>query len=170
MDDLEQRGPAMESCDSASALGLSAEQRGDIDNAMKDGVAVVSYDCKQLTLLKDCRLEGEYGFMGHPPQLTRTPGSQGVGRFELTMVSVGEVRTNWQRVLRPELRGRCDGATHVIRGASVGAFELKTETGSRSTMAAEGDVAACATANPNTRRSNGACHAALQFFLLPIEG
>src|SRR4051794_10082769 len=40
------------------------EVRADLEVAMRQGVAVVSYDCKHIRLLKDCSLEGSYGFMG----------------------------------------------------------------------------------------------------------
>src|SRR6185503_7090834 len=42
----------------------SADQRGDLEVAMKDGVAVVAYDCKGIKLLTDCKLDGKYGFIG----------------------------------------------------------------------------------------------------------
>ena len=105
--------------------------------------------------------------MGHAPQLARVPGRQGTETFELTMVTVGELRTTWQRVGCAALRGLCDGATHAIRGASVGAFELTTESGSRSTRATSGDVSACA--NANVRQAHPACRNLLHLFLLPID-
>src|SRR5262245_29071746 len=40
------------------------EQRGELEVAMKDGVAIVAYDCNGIRLLPDCRLDGEYGFIG----------------------------------------------------------------------------------------------------------
>src|SRR5262245_66516470 len=40
------------------------EQRGDLEIAMKQGVAVVAYSCQGIKLLPDCKVEGSYGFMG----------------------------------------------------------------------------------------------------------
>src|SRR4051812_46450906 len=40
------------------------EQRGDLEEAMHDGVAVVAYSCKGIKLLKDCHIDGKYGFLG----------------------------------------------------------------------------------------------------------
>src|SRR5262249_10720227 len=40
------------------------EQRGDLEESMHDGVAVVAYSCQGLRLLKDCHIEGSYGFLG----------------------------------------------------------------------------------------------------------
>src|SRR4051812_14195271 len=39
------------------------EQRGDLEEAMHDGVAVVSYSCKGIKLLKECHIDGKYGFL-----------------------------------------------------------------------------------------------------------
>lgn len=38
-------------------------QRVDLEAAMKDGVALVHYDCKTIRLVRGCRIEGGYGFM-----------------------------------------------------------------------------------------------------------
>ena len=40
------------------------EQRGDLEVAMSEGLAVVAYDCQHMELLTDCRVEGSYGFKG----------------------------------------------------------------------------------------------------------
>src|SRR5262245_28761698 len=40
------------------------EQRGDLEVAMSEGVAVVAYDCQKMELLTDCRADGSYGFKG----------------------------------------------------------------------------------------------------------
>src|SRR5258708_1510746 len=40
------------------------EQRGDLEIAMREGIAVVHYDCQGLHVLKDCALAGQYGFVG----------------------------------------------------------------------------------------------------------
>src|SRR5262249_28771948 len=40
------------------------DQRGDLEIAMKEGVAIVQYSCKGIKLLKECHIEGNYGFIG----------------------------------------------------------------------------------------------------------
>src|SRR5438270_2240001 len=40
------------------------EHRGDLEEAMHDGVAIVNYTCDGIKLLKGCRLDGSYGFLG----------------------------------------------------------------------------------------------------------
>ena len=45
-------------------VDLAPEARGDLEVALKQGVAVVSYDCKHLRLLSDCQVSGSYGYFG----------------------------------------------------------------------------------------------------------
>src|SRR5262245_55052990 len=40
------------------------EMRGDIEVAMKEGLALVSYDCASVKLVPGCSLGGEYGYIG----------------------------------------------------------------------------------------------------------
>lgn len=40
------------------------EARGDLEIAMKEGIAVVGFDQRGLKLLKDCHLDGKYAFIG----------------------------------------------------------------------------------------------------------
>src|SRR5215467_4909817 len=47
-------------------VDLSPDLRGNLEVAMRKGVAVVSYDCKKLKILEDCTIESEdaYRFTG----------------------------------------------------------------------------------------------------------
>src|SRR5689334_7126808 len=46
-------------------VDLQPEQRGELEIAMREGVAAVHYDCKQpLKVLRDCKIAGDYGFKG----------------------------------------------------------------------------------------------------------
>src|SRR3974390_2661279 len=40
------------------------EDRGDLEIAMKQGIAVVSSDCHSIPLLRDCQIPGSYGYVG----------------------------------------------------------------------------------------------------------
>jgi hypothetical protein len=40
------------------------EQRGDLEVAMSQGIAVMAYDYHKMDLLPDCTVEGSYGFKG----------------------------------------------------------------------------------------------------------
>lgn len=119
---------------------------------MHDGVTVVAYSSQGLRLLKDCSVAGTYGFVQVAPkrQMIRLrsrdevranlPTSAGkmlsvngdVGRdrgIEIAMTIVGKFRTTRHSVTFPMLRGACGGATHFVRGATVGAFAMKTNAG-----------------------------------------
>ena len=43
---------------------MEPEQRIDLEGAMREGVAVLSYDCKSMKVLRDCHVDGPYGFFG----------------------------------------------------------------------------------------------------------
>src|SRR5690349_19100315 len=47
-----------------------ADLRSDLEVAMKQGVAVVHYDCSSFNLLRECRLAGNYGFLAVSPKET----------------------------------------------------------------------------------------------------
>ena len=141
-----------------------AHQRADMEEAMHDGVAVVAYDCASLRLLKGCSVEGSYGFLGVSKKeevvqiededelrvnfptsgalVARSLGaelSRGAA-IDVAMVLVGKRRTTIQEAPRSALRGgaACEGATHFVRGAFVGAFALNL--GTRGQVAASASV------------------------------
>ena len=135
-----------------------SEQRGDLEIAMKEGVAVVEYSCKGIRLLKDCHIEGQYGFIGmtRREQLVRLENADEVranlplsgatlggevnsgSTLDIAMVMVGKRRTTWENPTRADLQGACDGATHFVRGALVGAFVM--EQGSRANVRAAAEI------------------------------
>lgn len=133
------------------------EQRVDLEVAMSEGLAVVKYDCKGMELLSDCRVEGSYGFKGVvlKQQLIRLAdaeeikmnlplsGAQLVAQLDaeldrgatldLATALVGNLTSTRFAVSQPDLTGRCQGATHFVRGANVGAFVM--QAGNRATVA-----------------------------------
>lgn len=137
------------------------EQRGDLEVAMSGGVAVVAYDCKRLELLSDCKAEGSYGFKGvvlkqqlirlsdadevkvnlplsGPLLAAKLGGELGRGTtLDLATALVGNRVSTRAQVARSELSGRCDGATHFVRGANIGAFVMQTGEEARLASAAE---------------------------------
>jgi uncharacterized protein len=139
-------------CDSVADFGqplivdLKAHERAVYEAVMKGGVAVVHYDCSNLQIMKDCRLEGDYGFVGVSPkeELVRLEGADEIrvnlpsfgakvaaevsrdASLDLGMVMVGMRRTTVTEANRARLVGSgCGKATHFVRGAFVGAFALK---------------------------------------------
>lgn len=138
------------------------EQRMDLEVAMQAGVAVVAYDCKRLELLSDCHADGSYGFKGVvlKQQVIRLADSDEIrlnlplsgaslaakisgelergATLDLATALVGNQTSTRMTVTRADLKGRCDGATHFVRGANVGAFVM--ETGEKANAKAAADI------------------------------
>ena len=130
-------------------VDLSATTRVDFEAAMDSGVALVSYDCKAVRLLKDCRLAGDYKFAGVSRKeevihldnhdeiranlLVSAQAKVGgelerAAALDIAYVLVGK-RTTPALVSRGVLEGsQCGEATHYIRAATVGAFAVQVST------------------------------------------
>jgi TPR repeat protein len=188
------------------------DQRGDLEEVMHDGVAVVAYSCSGIKLLKQCHIEGSYGYLGMTKreQVVRLQnadelranlplsglkiageigGEMNRGTtLDIALVTVGKRRTTWKSPTRDDLKGDCDGATHVVRGAAVGAFAVQTGTqaevktsvqifgagaGAGSSSAKdvndkEGDPTACSSASPDATSAPSQCGAAVRIELVAI--
>jgi TPR repeat protein len=184
-----------------------AEQRADLEAAMRKGVAVVHYDCGSLRVLNECQIAGNYGFTGTTVQekvlslsnadeaAANLPvGGAKIGAslardssLDIALVIIGKHATA-QEGLRASLTGKCDGATHYVRGAWLGAFAMKTSTkgevaatadvfgfaakaGSSSVKGVSnksGDLAACHDADPEAPKPPKACGGPLRIDLMAI--
>ena len=188
------------------------DQRGDLEEVMHDGVAVVAYDCSGIKLLKQCHLDGAYGYLGMTKreQVVRLQSADELranlplsglkiageiggemsrgSTIDIALVTVGKKRTTWKAPTRDDLKGDCSGATHVVRGATVGAFAVQTGTraeaktsvqifgagaGGGSSSAKdvndkEGDPSACATSSPDATGAPAQCGAAVRIELVGI--
>lgn len=127
---------------------------------MKEGVAVVSYSCKGLKVLKDCKVDGKYGFLGmtKKEQVIRLNNADEVkanlplagagiaanigaemqrgATLDVAMVMIGKIKTTNASLTKDDLQGECADATHFVKGAIVGAFVMETGTkGSAKTAA-----------------------------------
>lgn len=155
------------------------DQRGDLEVSMRQGVAIVAYDKQGLRLLRDCRIDGSYGFFGinTKEQLVRletaeelranlpTFGgllaakiggelSQG-GTLDVALVMIGKLRTTWRKAGRADLAGDCATATHFVRGATIGAFAMDQGTKRSARVAASlFDVGADAAASRSKQVRN----------------
>lgn len=125
-----------------------ADQRAQIDVAMQKGVAVVAYGCDGIKLLSDCSLKGQYAFAKIERQretlelnsnddlaatipLSAASVSTELKRglaLQLAYVMVGQKGTTLLEAQRTDLVGKCDGATHFVRAAWIGAFKFGTAT------------------------------------------
>jgi TPR repeat protein len=184
------------------------EQRGHLELAMRDSVAIVSYSCKGIKLLNDCKLDGTYGYMGvtRKEQVISLSDSDEVkanlplsgvalgaelksgSSLDVAMVMVGQQKTTWDTPTTSDLKGKCDGATHYVRGATVGAFALATSTSGeakavasffgagaegasaskRQTKNKEGDLTSCQSATPKSAAPPDQCGSPIRLLIAPI--
>jgi len=193
-------------------VDLKPEQRGDLEVAMREGVAIVRYDCGGLTLLTECRAEGSYGFKGVvlKQQVIRLADEDEVKAnlpltgvavaaqlgsalergttLDLATALVGNVTSTRVRVERAELAGSCEGASHFVRGANIGAFVMQTgsetevvtaaqlfgvgagagSASSRLARVEDGRLADCERATPDASDPPGNCRALIRLHLIPI--
>jgi uncharacterized protein len=211
--------PAEDSCREVSREGKplvvdwKPEQRGDLEIAMTQGIAVVNYDCKRLELLSDCRAEGTYGFKGvvlkqqlirlndsdelkvnlplsGPLLAVKLEGQLGRGTtLDLATALVGNRMSTRTTLARDQLVGRCEGATHFVRGANIGAFVMQTgeeskvmtaaqvfgagaQAGSASSKLArqeDGDIESCKQASSDLDKPPGKCGALVRLHLVSIN-
>jgi uncharacterized protein len=190
------------------------EKRADLEIALRGQLAVVRYNCRNLEVLESCGArEGDYAFAPITPkqtvvQLTNadevaaslpTQGGAIIADFgaemkrgsslDLALVMVGRTSTSRTAVERTELTGSCDGATHFIRRASIGAFAMKGGTQGSVSAAAEifgagvsasslserlastkdGDIAACRKGDLKASAAPGGCASVLRLELWPID-
>lgn len=186
----------------------SSAGRLDLEAAMTSGVAVVSYDCHRLRLLNGCTVDGDYAFVGvtvkeETIQLTNADEVQanlplsGVklsasmdakSSLDLALVMVGKRSTTLREANRSRLQGSCDGATHFVRAATVGAFAMARGSSgevraavdlfgagagaaseeSRNNRTVDGDRNACKKSAPGDDAPPAGCGAALRLELIPI--
>ena len=130
------------------AVDWQPADRGDLEVEMKRGIAVVEYDCKSARVLRDCQVEGSYGFISTPlkEQVVRLDdtteisanlpfsGGKLAGQMargaslDVAVALVGQRVASRPQVARSDLKGDCGHATHFVRAASVGAFVMKSNT------------------------------------------
>jgi hypothetical protein len=113
------------------------------------------------------------------------------GELNVAMALVGNFEAQRSRFEWSELQGRCDGATHVIAAAQVGAFKFYTgagaeiglgvevegaagvggrSTASREILNEDGDADACETSAPSDEGPPPECHALLRLELTALDG
>lgn len=186
-----------------------SQERTDLELAMKKGVAVVAYDCKTIRMLKDCSLEGSYEYAGvslkedvvqleNADEVRANLPLSGIklggelergNSIDVALVMVGKRGSTAGAVSKEVLKGTCDGATHVVRAAYVGAFamargsrgkvravaevfgaggEAKSES-QKHTSNKDGDVTACKSSSPDSPKPPDQCQSAIRLELSPIS-
>lgn len=173
------------------------------------GVAVVHYGCDGLELLKHCTIDGGYRYAGSQLLLgvvelesadavqaslpvqgaTFAAKVGGDSKIDIATAIIGRLNTLVSGPSRAELQGECEGATHYVRSAYVGAFSMATGTkgeayvaaeifkagasagssSSRSALTKDGDLSVCESHDPNSPAPPSQCRSAVRLELYPIE-
>jgi uncharacterized protein len=212
-------GTAAAACTGSPALArpltvdLESDMRQELDVAMRTGgLVVVSYDCKALRVMSGCKLAAaRYDYMGTdrtedvlrlknqdelsvnlPFSSVKLGGELRSGRtIDLAIVLVGLKSTTVTRVDRKDLEGECEGATHFLQVASVGAFSMATGSVGKVVVAADvfkvvgasggsessrdtgklgGSIDACRKSNGDSTMPPQDCGAPVRVKLLPLGG
>jgi TPR repeat protein len=138
-------------------VDLDQDARSELEAAMKKGIAVVAYDCASLRVLTACRVaDGKYEYAGVsrkeeviqmtssddvaanlPINAAKVSAEVSSGRsIDLALVRVGTKNTT-RSVAQGDLTGDCEGATHYVRGATLGAFVMGTGSVGKAAAVAE---------------------------------
>jgi hypothetical protein len=148
----------------------------------KQGTVVVHADGCSLRPLPECRTMGQYVFQPLPPagdvevvhddlrelapgaaDRLAALGRDGTVRVERTFG--GAWGTTHAGPSAAQLTGSCEGATHIVRAAYVGAFELAS--GNRS-LASRGSAKACTPLGDDAKAPVAECDAWFKIELAPI--
>lgn len=175
--------------------------RGSLELRLKSGPVVVRYEGCSLELLPGCTPAGTYTYAGFtrkrdhvairssddlftqlPVGAARLEGTLArAGALQIDMTLVGQYRSDLRDPRTDQLTGRCDGATHMISAAQVGAFALYASatrelaaTGARGAddhevLTADGVPAACEAASAADLVPPDGCAALLGIELTPIR-
>lgn len=190
-------------------VDLDTDTRGDLEASMKSGVVVVSYDCVNLKVLDNCKPPGgdyEYAGVSLKEEVVQMKGLDELkvnlpmgaanlsseiqsGRtIDLALVSVGRRSASLAALKRSELTGSCEGATHYLQKAFVGAFSLATGSvgkvsavadvfaysgsgnseSERKAARKDGSLDACRAADPDADKPPSQCRSPLRVELIPI--
>jgi TPR repeat protein len=189
-------------------VDLDQDARSELEAAMKKGIAVVAYDCASLRVLTACRVaDGKYEYAGVsrkeeviqmtssddvaanlPINAAKVSAEVSSGRsIDLALVRVGTKNTT-RAVAQGDLTGDCDGATHFVRGATLGAFAMATGSSGKAAAVAEmfaygasaksaserkglnkdGSLDECRKSDPDAESPPTECRAPISVELVPI--
>lgn len=189
-------------------VDLHAKDRLNLEEAMETGIPVAAYSCEGLRVLSGCKLGGGYRYVGvsrkeEAMQLAgvdelqvNLPFSGGkVGSdiersstLDVALVLVGKRTALREQASPGELVGACEGATHFVRSASIGAYALATgakghvksvaeifgvgasgqSTSTTAKKNRDGDMAACMASSPSLATPPEQCRSPIGIELVMI--
>lgn len=125
------------------------ELRVEVEQTVRERLAVVAYDCNGIRLLKGCRAEGTYRYGGveRKEQKLRLASADEIraylpfggqriagdlaadlargGALDIHITTVGYLSSNTQSARAAQLEGDCASATHLVRRVGLGAFAME---------------------------------------------
>jgi TPR repeat protein len=139
------------------AVDWSDGDKIDLADAMEKHLAIVRYDCDGVSVLRDCAAQGTYAYTTVSPTRA-TMRIEEIATLDATLpfagpdmrravqrgdaidvatIVVGQHATGTRGVARSSLAGSCEGATHFVRTATVGAFAVAGGPAGKTNAAAE---------------------------------
>ena len=171
-----------------------SDRRGDLEVALKQKVVVLNVTCSSVRILPDCTADGEYRFVGMSPReshislrsadevaanlplaAAQFTGASGVdfahgSSLDITYDVVGRRTTARATLQRSDLKGECAGATHFVRGATVGAFAIASGgTGPHAQISKDGAPEGCRGATADAAKEIAGCGAPVRIQLKAIR-
>lgn len=147
--------------DRSLIVDLRTEDRKDMETMLRQGrIPVVSYDCKDMKLLRRCSLEAKFEYLGASPRknvrsientdaiaaevplasASLKASVQAGRKVDIALAEVGTRASSFELVAKQELKGveagDCDAATHFVRAVDVGAFAIAQRTSGEAAAAA----------------------------------
>ena len=183
--------------------------RAELESQIASKQVVVRYEGCEMVLLSQCKAPGAYTYSSVTPKrdtiairnadelyatipvgAARFEGNlERSGQLNVTMTTVGRYASNQPLVSRGELQGLCNGATHVVAGLTVGAFEFfagadasvgggasvlgagagAESSASREMLSADGDMPSCTAADRAQTAPPTGCGALLRVEVVPLS-
>lgn len=168
------------------AFAAGVEERVNLESAMRRGPVVVAVRCGEVKVVPNCRAEGgAYELVVHDAQEVVVRGADeseleakipGWGasaearlrageKADLSVVTRGTLDAHLAAPIRvASLQGACEGASHVVARAEVGAYVVAGAGPGRRTYASSGELAACA----GTGAPVAGCRNVVRVGLVPV--
>ena len=185
-------------------------ERAALEGRTKAGLVAVRYNGCEMEVLTNCSApKDSYNYVGltqktevvriadadelyaqMPVGAAKLEGQlERSGELNVEMTIVGRMEASTSQFIVEDLHGRCEDATHVITGLTVGAFSFYSgaaaEVGASATIGnagggakssseksllnTDGDLQACATSTPDDTSAPTNCGAALRIEVVPID-
>ncbi|MFO0587595.1 MAG: tetratricopeptide repeat protein [Polyangiaceae bacterium] len=192
-------------------VDLDPDDRVGLEASMKKGAVVVAYDCSSFRVLSSCKISDsayEYAGVQSKEQVIQMTSADDLhanipinsaklgaeltsGRsIDLAIVMVGRRTTPVTSVNKNDLTGACDGATHYVQTATLGAFSMATGSvgkvgavaemfsygggakseSERKAMNKDGNLDECRKSDPNDASPPNQCGTPIRVELMPIAG